>query len=115
MLTPARRDALAGLATARRRRRHRDAKSWSRATGRHCPDMRATGRVPVASRPSFRHGGATGALLHGCGVHPQELPDIAVRVFYVAVEHEAEILRRVGIGAAAGRNAFLDYRIDRVL
>ena len=40
---------------------------------------------------------------------------MAVRVFDVAVEHEAEILHRIGVRAAARRDTLLDRGIDVIL
>lgn len=41
-------------------------------------------------------------LRRGCRVHPHDFPDITIRVFDAAAEHEAVVLRRVWVGCAAG-------------
>jgi hypothetical protein len=48
------------------------------------------------------------------GVHPHDLPDIAVGILDAAVEHEAVILHRVGVGAAARGDGPRQRRIHGV-
>jgi hypothetical protein len=47
-------------------------------------------------------------------VHPHDFPDVAVRILNAAVEHEAVILHRVGIGATARGNGPGQRRIHRI-
>jgi hypothetical protein len=35
------------------------------------------------------------------GVHPHDFPDVAVRIFDAAAEHEAVTLHRIGVGTTA--------------
>jgi hypothetical protein len=47
-------------------------------------------------------------------VDPHDFPDVAVRILNAAVEHEAVILHRVGIGATARGNGPGQRRIHRI-
>jgi hypothetical protein len=48
------------------------------------------------------------------GVHAQDLPDLAVGVLDGAIEHDAKILHRVGIAAAAGGLGPFRRRLHRL-
>jgi hypothetical protein len=64
---------------------------------------RKFGRRLISREPSLRR-----------RIHPHDLPDIAVRVLDAVVEHEAMVLHRIGIGAAACRDcAGFDVRMAK--
>src|SRR5258708_34123802 len=88
-------------------------KRTSRKTSYKCPSSSAVARhfQFCTEVTRSRHPGRLGER---GGVHPHDLPDIAVGILDVAVEQEAEILRRVGGGAPARGNGPLQRRIHGV-
>jgi hypothetical protein len=63
---------------------------------------------PDAGSGAFKRLGVRG------GVHPHDFPDVAVRIFDAAAEHEAVILHRIGVGTTAGGRRPRERRIHRI-
>src|SRR5262249_12541082 len=69
---------------------------------------------PLSRQWFDRQSGGLRLGRHRRWVHPEYLPDIAVRVLDAPTEHESRVLLRIGIGAPAGRGGLGDSRVDRV-